>query len=332
MNALGAPVLELNNLHVDLRVGRERRVVVESVDLTVDQGESVGLVGESGSGKSMTARSVVRLLPDDSSVTGEVLVDGRPVFELEAPELRRLRGRDVAFVHQDPRAAMNPLRTIGDFMTEGVRHLPKADRLDLAATALREVGIDDAERRFRQYPHQLSGGLLQRVMIAAALLPGPRLVLADEPTTALDVTSQSEVMAVLSDMQVERGVGMVVITHDLDLAAAVTDRIAVMYAGVVVETGPTASIHQTSLHPYTVALMAARPSTSSVQRLTTIPGRPIAAYEVGAGCVFTARCPFATDLCATERPQPRAVAQHIVACHRAEELSGTIADSLEAGS
>ncbi len=325
-------LLELRDVRIDLRVGRTRRMVVSSVDLAVRGGEAVGLVGESGSGKSMTARSVVRLLPDDARVSGSVRVDGRQVTDLDAAGLRRLRNRDVAFIHQDPRSAINPVRTIGDFMTEALRDRPKAERFELAAQALAEVGIDDAGRRFRQYPHQLSGGLLQRVMIAAVLLPGPQLVLADEPTTALDVTSQSEVMAVLSDMQAQRGMGMVVITHDLDLAAAVTDRIAVMYAGTIVESGPTESMHARARHPYTVALMAARPNTSRKERLRTIPGRPVGAFEAGDGCVFSARCPFAQQRCLDERPVGRPVGEHVVACHRAEELDGVIASGLEAGS
>ena len=220
-------------------------------------------------------------------------------------------------IHQDPRSAINPVRTIGDFLTEGIRQLPKHDRLDRAAAALAEVGIDDAERRFRQYPHQLSGGLLQRVLIAGVLLPGPHLVLADEPTTALDVTTQSEVMAVLSDLQHQRRVSMMFITHDLDLAAAVTDDLAVMYAGTIVETGPSAAMRSDALHPYTVALMASRPSTERLEQLVTIPGRPAAAFESGPGCAFAPRCPLADDQCRTERPTLRWIGRHRVACHHA---------------
>ena len=327
----GVPLLQLDGLHIELQVARASRVVVSRVDLSISAGEAVGLVGESGSGKSLTARAVMRLLPPKSQVNGRVLIDGVDIHALSNAELRRLRRSTVAMIHQDPRSALNPVRTIGDFLFEGLLDRPADEREQLATQALAEVGIDDGARRFRQYPHQLSGGLLQRVMIAAALLPGPRLVLADEPTTALDVTSQSEVMAVLHDLQETRGVGLLFITHDLDLAAAVTDRLAVMYAGVIVETGPTATMHQSARHPYTVALMASRPSTTSRAELKTIPGRPVSAFEAGPGCVFVQRCPFATDLCRSERPVPRPVDGHDVACHRAEELTGRILQGLEAG-
>lgn len=324
------PLLEIENLSITIPVARQPRLLVRNVSFSVRSGQAIGVVGESGSGKSLTAKSVMRLLPERSQVGGSVLVDGRDVLTMSSKELAQLRRRDIAMIHQDPRSAMNPVHTIGDFLTEGVRDRPSAERWQLAADALAEVGIPDAERRFAQYPHQLSGGLLQRVMIAGVLMPGPRLILADEPTTALDVTTQSEVMAVLSDLQHRRGVGMVFITHDLDLAAGVTDRLAVMYAGSVVELGPTTSVQESPLHPYTVALMTSRPSTTNVEPLKTIPGRPVAAYEVGAGCSFAPRCPFALDLCRGESPQLLQIGDHRVACHRAAELAGRIEENLEA--
>ena len=314
-------LLDVQSLHIEARVGRERRVLVEDVSIGILPGRTLGVVGESGSGKSLTARAIMRLLPDRSTHTGDIHVDGRSVFERNRRELRELRRSTVAMVHQDPRAAINPVRTIGDFMTEGIRHLPRAERWDRAAAALAEVGITDARRRFRQYPHQLSGGLLQRVLIAGVLLPQPRLILADEPTTALDVTSQSEVMAVLSELQQRRDAAMLFITHDLDLAVAVTDTIAVMYAGTIVETGPSATMHHSARHPYTAALMAARPRTDRLEPLTTIPGRPVAAFEVGSGCAFAPRCPSADPLCHTERPAPQPVGDHLVACHHPESTS-----------
>lgn len=325
-------LLEIGNLRIGIRVGREDRVLVRDVSLRVRSGESLGIVGESGSGKSLTVRSIMQLLPRRAETGGEISVDGVSMLGLRGSPLREMRRTTLAMIHQDPRSAINPMRTIGDFMTEAVRHLPRDERFALAATALADVGIDDAERRFRQFPHQLSGGLLQRVMIAAVLMPGPRLVLADEPTTALDVTSQSEVMAVLTDLQRERGVGMVYITHDLDLAAAVTDSLAVMYAGSIVESGSTADVYERPLHPYTVALLASRPDPRTVRPLRTIAGRPASAYEVGEGCSFAARCPFAQDRCRETRPLLRPVDGQSVACHRAEELRGHIREELEVAS
>jgi oligopeptide/dipeptide ABC transporter ATP-binding protein len=239
-------------------------------------------------------------------------------------ELARYRSTDVGMIHQDPRAHTNPLRTIGDFLVEGVvatGRMNRSEAVDRACGLLGEMGIPDARRRLSQYPHQLSGGLLQRVMIAMALLHEPALVFADEPTTALDVTVQSEVMAILAEQIEERGVGMLFVTHDLDLAAAVTDHLVVMYAGTVVESGPSSTLYETPRHPYTAALLASRPSTTQVRRLLSIPGRPAAAHEVGAGCVFAARCPFADDQCRSERPHPRVLGGSTVACHRAEQVS-----------
>ncbi len=224
--ASSEPLLELDDLTVWLDVAGTRRAVLRGVSLSVDPGESVGLVGESGSGKTMTARAVSRLLPPGAGVEGQIRFAGRDIGALRGGELRSYRNR-ISMVFQDPRAHINPVRRIGDFMTEalctnlGVSG-PEARRR--AADTLRQVGIEDGERRLRQYPHQLSGGMLQRVMIAAALLTEPLLLLADEPTTALDVTTQAEVMAILDDLRRDLGLAMLFITHDLELAAAVCDR------------------------------------------------------------------------------------------------------------
>ncbi|MBB2946295.1 oligopeptide/dipeptide ABC transporter ATP-binding protein [Actinoplanes lutulentus] len=307
-------LLELNDLQVDLPVSGQYRRILQGVTFSLAPGAALGLVGESGSGKSVTLKSIMRLLPVQARVRGEIVYQAQSVLTLRKRALRTLRAEHVAMVHQDPRTAINPVRTIGDFMTEGIGR--GSDAWDRAASALAEVGIRDARRRFAQYPHQLSGGLLQRVMIAGSLIHHPKLVLADEPTTALDMTSQADVVAVLARLQAERHLGLVFVTHDLDLAAAVTDTLAVMYAGVIVEYGPTARIQDRPLHPYTAALLASRPRLDRRTRLQTIPGRPVAAYETGTGCVFATRCPLATDRCRTERP---ALADHggrLAACHR----------------
>ncbi len=325
MNGSGT-LLTVDSLQVALPAGRRAaRPIVTGASLTLAPGESLGSGGESGSGKSVTAKAVLRALGSGAQVSGRVDFAGRDVYRMTRGELRTWHAREVALIHQDPRAHINPLHSVGDFLTEGLRHqgIPAGEASARAAELLTRVGIGDAGRRMRQYPHQMSGGLLQRIMIAAALLTGPRLLIADEPTTALDVTTQEEVVAILAELRAERGLGLIFITHDLDLSAAVTGRIAVMYAGTIVETGTSAGIYSQPRHPYTAGLLAARPSLERRARLTPIPGRPASAFEVGSGCVFAARCPFALPVCERDRPQPRAVDGQVVACHRAEELSLT---------
>jgi oligopeptide/dipeptide ABC transporter ATP-binding protein len=316
-------LLEIEGLSVRLPVEGEQRTVLHDVSLSVGAGEAVGLVGESGSGKSMTARAAARLLPPGAQVSGAVRFDGRDVLGLRGGALRALRG-EVAMVFQDARAHVNPVRTIGDFLTEALRTnggIGRGEAEKRAVAALADVGIADGARRLRQYPHELSGGLLQRMMIAAALLVEPRLILADEPTTALDVMTQNDVMAILDELRSERGLALLFITHDLELASAVCDRTAVMYAGQLVETRASASLHDDPLHPYTAALAGARPSIdAAAQRLAAIPGRPISAFEAPDGCAFAPRCPYAQDACRAARPPLEAHAGGLVRCIRALEL------------
>lgn len=321
---INEPLLKVTDLRLDLHVGGKARTAIHGVDLQIDAGEAVGLVGESGSGKSLTARSIMRLLPQGARLTGEIRVGDVSVTELDAAGLRKLRASELALIFQDPRAHINPVHTIGDFLTEGLirnRGLTRKDAERKAVSLLHGVGIADAERRLHQRPWQLSGGLLQRVMIAAVLAAEPRLILADEPTTALDVTTQEEVMAILDAQRHERDLGMLFITHDLELASAVCDRIVVMYAGRIVEELPAEHLRDRAAHPYTIALLGARPRVDQQpqERLLAIPGRPISAFEAGAGCAFAPRCPLATDRCFTERPQPRQVGHSMVACHFAEQ-------------
>lgn len=316
-------VLTLDHLSVDLPVEGQRRRVIHDVTLAVGEGEAVGLVGESGAGKSLTSRAVIRLLPEGAVIGGDVSFKGRSVSQMSSEDLRHYRLRDVAMIFQDPKAHINPVRTIGDFLTEALIERGDGEEGAVATVTglLEVVGITEASRRLRQYPHELSGGLLQRVMIAAALAIEPQLLLADEPTTALDVTTQSDVMVNLDTQRRERGLAMLFVTHDLELAAAVCDRIAVMYAGFLVEDSPAARLHQDALHPYTAGLLASRPSaTARSARLVAIPGRPLSAFEVGEGCSFVARCPFAQDRCRVERPVLRDVGAGRVACHRTEEI------------
>ncbi len=320
---MSAPLLEIERLCVTLPLEGERRTVLHDVSLAIAPGECLGLVGESGSGKSMTARSVIGLLPRRAQAEGVVRFDGEEVLGLRGAALRRFRGR-VGMVFQDPRAHVNPVRRVGDFLTEVLRlqGVSAAEADGRAVAALAEVGIEDGARRMEQFPHQLSGGLLQRVMIAAALLADPRLLLADEPTTALDVTTQAEVMALLDQLRHARGLGVLFITHDLDLATAVCDSLAVMYAGSIVEQGAAATVAERPSHPYTAALARARPRVDrAVPRLPAIGGRPLSGFEAPAGCAFAPRCPHAIEECSGELPELRELGAGKVRCVRAGELS-----------
>jgi oligopeptide/dipeptide ABC transporter ATP-binding protein len=301
-----APLLEVDDLTVLLDVADAKRSVLRDVSLTLWPGEAVGLVGESGSGKSMTARAIDRLLPRGAEVHGSIRFDGSDVGELAGADLRRYRNQ-VAMIFQDPRAHTNPVRRIGDFMTEALctnLGVPTAEARRRAVNMLTQVGIENGDRRLRQYPHQMSGGMLQRIMIAAALLTEPRLLLADEPTTALDVTTQAEVMAILDGLRRDFGLAMLFITHDLELAAAICDRTVVMYAGQIVEVRASALLHGDPLHPYTAALAAARPDIGqTAHRLRAIPGRPLSAFEAPAAeCAFAPRCAHASDICRAAVP------------------------------
>ncbi|NBE53995.1 ATP-binding cassette domain-containing protein [Streptomyces sp. YC537] len=312
-------------MSVAVRAGRSWRTLVDGVDLAIGGGEAVGLVGESGSGKSMTARALLGLTPPGARVTGDIAFDSDQVTTMNRRALRELRARRVAMVFQDPRAHINPVRSVGDFLTEAMianLGVAAAEAHARAVRLLADVGIPDGERRLRQYPHELSGGLLQRVMIASVLAVEPDLVLADEPTTALDVTTQSEVMAILDELRRERGMAMLLITHDLALAAATCDRISVMYAGRIVETQPSTTLTATPRHPYTSGLMLSRPSIDTVaDRLPVIPGRPVAAFESGEGCAFEPRCGHAKPHCRDLRPPVQDVEGARVACVRAGELT-----------
>jgi len=316
-------LLEVSGLTVKLPAG----TVLRDVSLSIAPGEALGLVGESGSGKSMTARAIARLLPDGAAIAGAITFDGADVTRLSPADLRRYRSQ-VAVIFQDPRAHINPVRRIGDFMTEALRAqgVGRAEAARRACDMLDQVGIADGARRLRQYPHELSGGMLQRVMIGAALLTSPRLLLADEPTTALDVTTQAEVMAILDELRRSRGLALLFITHDLELAAAICDRTAVLYAGQIVESRSSDRLHDDPLHPYTAALTAARPDIERTRpRLPAIPGRPLSAFEAPeSGCAFAARCAHATDDCRRAAVPLTALDGGLTRCLRAAELRGRL--------
>lgn len=314
-----SPLLQINALGIDLPLDGELRTVVHRADVSIPEGAAVALVGESGSGKSLTARSVLGLLPKGARIRGDVLFAGESVPRMKPARLRTFRATEVAMVFQDPRAHINPARGVGDFLIEGLtttRGIRAADAVKKVTGILREVGIADTDRRMRQRPHELSGGLLQRVMIAAALAAEPRLLLADEPSTALDVTTQEEVMAIITEAREARGLAILFITHDLELAAAVCDRVAVMYAGTTVEDLPAGHLRGRAAHPYTRALLASRPPVSDTgAELRSIPGRPLSGFEVPDGCAFSDRCPHVQNRCRSERPEPSSAGEGTAACH-----------------
>jgi oligopeptide/dipeptide ABC transporter ATP-binding protein len=326
-----SPLLSVRDLSVRLPNDGRHVPVLRSVSLDVARGEALGLVGESGSGKSMTVKAVDRLLPGGAQIDGTVSFDGADVYQLKKQALRKYR-EDVAMIFQDPRAHINPVRRIGDFMTEAV---VAHGSMTLKAARARAVELLDAARvdrgaeRLDQYPHELSGGLLQRVMIASALMGSPRLLLADEPTTALDVTTQADVMAIIDELRHEFDLAMIFITHDLELAAAVCDRTAVMYAGQILEENESAQIEHDPTHPYTAALLSARPRVDrTLPRLEAIPGQPVSAFGAPTdGCAFSDRCVHAIDICRSTPPPTIEMPSGLSRCHRAEELRGNDHDT-----
>jgi len=314
-----APVLDITGLTAVFRVGRREVTAVRDVDLTIGAGETLALVGESGSGKSVTSLSVVGLLPRRTGTiaAGRVRLrrkDGEQV-ELQAlpPErLRAIRGNDVGFVFQEPLTSLNPVYTIGEQIAEPIRiHLgrSRSEAAEEAVRLLTDVGIPDPRRRAGQYPHELSGGMRQRATIAMALACDPALLIADEPTTALDVTIQAQILDLLERLQAARGMAMLFVTHNLGVVAEIADRVAVMYAGSIVETGPVAEIFARPRHPYTRGLVRSVPRLGEASRLRaenvalpTIPGVVPALADLPPGCAFAPRCPLAIDACRAAFP------------------------------
>jgi len=319
---LTTPVLSVRNLDVSFQ-GPERAVsVVRGVDFDVYPNEVLCIVGESGSGKSVTSLAVTGLLPDNAIVSGDIRLGDVNVIEADTPTLRNILGREVGFIFQDPATTLNPVLTVGRQITEGqVAHglLKQENANTRAAELLREVEIANAEVRVGQYPHQFSGGMRQRAVIAMAMAGRPKLIIADEPTTALDVTVQAQILAVLARRQQETGAAVVLITHDLGVVAEVADRVAVMYGGRIVETGPVDQIFARPRHPYTVALLQSIPRVDSIdRRLDPIPGRPPTPAHMPTGCAFHPRCVIGGNrpICATEDPPLVPVGENeMAACH-----------------
>ena len=306
---MSAPLVQLRDLHVTFRT-RDRTVhAVNGVDLDLSAGETLCILGESGSGKSVTLRALMKLLPRFAEVRGGIQVAGQDVARMTEAELTGFRGRDVAMIFQEPMTALDPVFTIGRQISETVQRHEKVSRAAAEARALELlelVQIPSARRRLAAYPHELSGGLRQRAMIAVALACKPKLLLADEPTTALDATVQIQVLLLLRDLQRQLGMGVIFVTHDLGVAGEIADRVAVMYAGKVVEEGPVSGLMRGPLHPYAQGLLGAtvHPSMRG-KRLTTIPGAPPPLDAVPTACAFAPRCERAHDACLAAVPAMR---------------------------
>ncbi len=314
-------LLEIRNLSVSFATRGGAFKAVDGVDLTVDQNDVVAIVGESGSGKSVAMLAVMGLLPWTATVTADTLsFDGRDLLGMGARERRSIVGRDIAMIFQEPMTSLNPCFTVGFQIGETLKThlgLDKAARQRRSAELLAEVGITDPERRLSAYPHQLSGGMSQRVMIAMAIACRPRLLIADEPTTALDVTIQAQILDLLLRLQQETGMGLVLITHDMGVVAETAHRVIVQYAGQQVEQNGTVELFDDPHHPYTAALLAALPERATGRVLPSIPGVVPGQFDRPRGCQFSPRCAFATDLCRSTPPRPASQELGLALCHYA---------------
>ena len=320
---MNPPLLAIEDLSVSFRTDRGIVRAVQGVSLQVRGGETLAIVGESGSGKSVTALSILRLLGDAAAVdSGRILFDGEDLLELSEDAIRGIRGDRIAMIFQEPMSSLNPVLTIGKQVAEPIRlhrGLSWKEAYARAAELLQRVRIPDAEGRLTDYPHHFSGGMRQRVMIAMALACRPRLIIADEPTTALDVTVQAQILALLKELTREADSALILITHDLGVVARYADRVAVMYAGRIVETASARTLYAQPGHPYTEGLMASIPGIEGEigARLPTIEGQPPDLARLPPGCSFAPRCRFAFDACIASSPPLEAVGEHHYrACYR----------------
>jgi len=306
----GGPVLEVRDLHVQIASRRGLVKAVDGVSLEVPRGEAVGLVGESGSGKSMTLRAILGVLPPEAKVTsGQVLLDGTDLVPLPVSALNRIRGPKLAMIFQEPMSALNPVMRVGLQIAEGPQvHMgySRSKAAERAVDLMRRVGIPDPERRFRAYPHEFSGGMRQRVMIAIALSCEPEVILCDEPTTALDVTIQDQILRLLARLCRESGVSLLFVTHDLPVVAQLCQSVAVMYGGEIVERGAVEDVFVEPRHPYTLGLLRSAPDVAEIRSsLVPIPGSPPSLISPPPGCRFHPRCGFAEPDCQQQRPPLR---------------------------
>jgi oligopeptide/dipeptide ABC transporter ATP-binding protein len=324
-------LLEINQLHTHFFTEEGEVKAVADVSLSIAKGQTLGLVGESGCGKSVTALSVIRLVAPPGRIVGGTITlhdDGQAIELTALPErdMRRLRGSRISMIFQEPMTSLNPVFSVGAQITEAIRlhqQVSRAEAWDRAIEMLRKVKVPSPEQRVREYPHQFSGGMRQRVMIAMALACHPRLLIADEPTTALDVTIQAQILDLLRELQRDTGMSILLITHDLGIIAEMADDVAVMYASRIVERAPVRELFSHPRHPYTLGLFASRPKAGirKSERLTQIPGMVPSPLRFPSGCKFHPRCPYAEPRCSTDEPQLRAILpQHLVSCHFAEKI------------
>jgi len=319
-------LLEIRDLKVSFVHGKRSRPALDGISLSVDRGRTLGIVGESGCGKSLTALSIMQLLPsppariDGGEITLTLDGSSRDLLKIARKEMRTVRGREIAMIFQDPMTSLDPVYSIGEQIAEVLmthEGLSRPDALDRAVKLLRDVGISSPEQRVRQYPHELSGGMRQRAMIAIALACKPAILIADEPTTALDVTIQAQVLAVMRGMQRSLGTALLLITHDMGVIAEMADDVLVMYLGRIVERGPAAQVLEQPAHPYTQGLIASLPSLDMPhgERLIPIQGTVPSLAAIPTGCRFHTRCPHVMDVCRREEPAMReAAAAHDAAC------------------
>jgi oligopeptide/dipeptide ABC transporter ATP-binding protein len=314
-------VLAIENLRTHFLTGEGVARAVDGISISVTHGETLGLVGESGCGKSVTALSVLRLVPTPPGriMSGRITLAGTDILSLSDVEMRDIRGKLASMIFQEPMTSLNPVLTIGTQVIEAVRvhtHIDRAGAREIAIDFLAKVGIPAPRQRMSDYPHQLSGGMKQRVMIAMALCLNPALLIADEPTTALDVTIQAGILRLMKDMQAQTGTAILLITHDLGIVAEMADEVAVMYAGKIVESGPCRAIFASFVHPYTEGLFRSLPGrTERGRQLYTIAGTVPSALNFPPGCRFHPRCPLAIERCLSEEPPLVAVAaSHLAAC------------------
>jgi peptide/nickel transport system ATP-binding protein len=312
-------LLEVDQLCVEFTTRHGSLRALSDVSFAIAPGEVLGIVGESGAGKSLTGAAIIGLLQPPGRISGGCIVyDGQRIDTLPDDAMRRLRGRQIGSIFQDPMTALNPLLTIGQQLVETIRtHLPlsETEAVARAVSLLEETGISAAAQRLAQYPHQFSGGMRQRVVIALALAAGPRLLIADEPTTALDVSVQAQVIALLKRLCRDRGMAVMLVTHDMGVIAEACDRVAVMYAGRIVEIGPVRKVIHSPAHPYTVGLMGAIPAMSGErEQLVQIDGAMPRLGEIPGGCAFHPRCPQAWTHCRSERPELMPVGTSRAAC------------------
>ena len=324
-----AKLLEVKNLTTQFFTSAGTVQAVDDVSFDIDEGETVAVVGESGCGKSVSALSILRLIPwpPGKIIGGSIHFSGHDLLALSDDEIRKIRGREISMVFQEPMTSLNPVLSIGLQLTETMEHhlgISNDKAHQRATELLAKVGLSDPERRLSQYPHHLSGGMRQRVMIAMALSCEPKLIIADEPTTALDVTIQAQILELMKDLTKELGVALMVITHNLGVVARYADRVNVMYAGKLVEMGNARQIYHDPHHPYTLGLLASVPRMDQPRgsRLVPIEGQPPDLTRLDSGCAFRPRCRFAVERCASEIPVLQSVdSEHAAACWRVSEIS-----------